>query len=100
MHQKNSLNNVINKKVTACFTGHRPQKLPWKFNEQDERCIEMKKKLKNEIIKSIESGYTSFISGMALGFDIICAEIILELKEIYPNIRLICALPCKDQTKC
>ena len=23
------------KSETACFTGHRSQKLPWKFNEQD-----------------------------------------------------------------
>ena len=24
--------------TTACVLGHRSQKLPWKFNENDERC--------------------------------------------------------------
>lgn len=27
---------------TACFTGHRSQKLPWRFNEEDVRCQAMK----------------------------------------------------------
>lgn len=67
--------------ATCCFTGHRPQSLPWKFNEQDERCLKMKERLRNEIIKAIKNGYKTFISGMALGFDMICAEIVLELKK-------------------
>ena len=41
----------------------------------------MKEKLRNEIIKAIKNGYTTFISGMALGFDMICEEIVLELKK-------------------
>ena len=57
----------------------------------------MKNKLKEEIIKAIKNGYTTFISGMALGFDMICAEIILQLKKEYPNIKLIGAIPCKHQ---
>lgn len=44
-------------------------------------------------------GYTTFISGMALGFDIICAEIVLELKKRYPLIKLIGAIPCRTQDK-
>lgn len=85
--------------TTCCFTGHRPQSLPWGYNEQDERCLKMKEKLEKEIVKAIEKGYLTFISGMALGFDIICAEIVLRLKERYPNIKLIGAIPCKMQDK-
>ena len=85
--------------TTCCFTGHRPQSLLWKFNEQDERCLRMKEKLRNEIIKSIKNGYTTFISGMALGFDMICAEMVLELKKTFPRIKLIGAIPCKMQDK-
>lgn len=66
---------------TCCFTGHRPQSLPWKFNEQGERCLKMKEQLRNEIIKAIKNGYKTFISGKALGFDMICAEMVLELKK-------------------
>lgn len=34
---------------------------------------------------------------MALGFDMICAEIVLEIKKKYPHIKLVCAIPCKNQ---
>lgn len=91
--------NIELSKITCCFTGHRPQKLPWGFNEDDEHCIEMKRKIKQAIINSIKNGYINFITGMALGFDMICAEIVLELKKSYPHIKLIAALPCKDQYK-
>lgn len=82
---------------TACFTGHRPQKLPWKFNEKDKSCVIMKKQLKKELIDAIKDGYNTFITGMALGFDMICAETVLELKKKYKHIKLIGALPCKNQ---
>lgn len=59
----------------------------------------MKNKLNEEIIKAIKNGYTTFISSMALGFDMICAEIILQLKKEYPDIKLIGAIPCKTQDK-
>ena len=29
----------LDKDIILCFTGHRSQKLPWKFNESDPRCI-------------------------------------------------------------
>lgn len=34
---------------TCSFTGHRSQKLPWRFNENDKRCLAMKTILKNHI---------------------------------------------------
>ena len=85
---------------TCCFTGHRPQKLPWGFDEDRNGCIAMKEIVKLEIQNSILNyGITHFISGMALGFDMIAAEIVLELKKNYPFITLECALPCKNQQK-
>ena len=38
-------------------------------------------------------GYGKFISGMAMGADIICSEVVLSLKNLYPQIRLECAVP-------
>ena len=51
------------------------------------------------IEKAILNGYTYFISGMALGIDMICAEIVLKLKKKYKNIILECAIPCLNQEK-
>lgn len=35
---------------------------------------------------------------MALGIDMLCAELVLSLKDKYLNIQLECAIPCKNQT--
>ena len=63
--------------------------------ENDERCIDLKRRLKDAIIEMItQNGVTHFISGMAIGVDMYAAEIVLELKETYPNISLEAAIPC------
>ena len=69
-------------KTKKCaFTGHRPQSLPFGFNEADDRCIALKQKLRDEIIRQIEeNGVTHFITGMAIGVDMFAAEIVLGLK--------------------
>lgn len=57
-------------KTTCCFTGHRPQKLPFKFDEQHPDCVRLKKLLRQELVRLItEAGVTHFITGMALGID-------------------------------
>ena len=82
---------------TVCFTGHRSQKLPWGFNEKDERCFITSLYAYVEIEGAIKSGKKHFISGMALGFDMMCAEIVLELKKKYEHVSLECAIPCNGQ---
>lgn len=89
--------NFLNNKV-CCFTGYRPQKCPWKFDENDKRYIKVKKQIEKEIKKAILNGYNTFICGMAIGFDLTCAEIVLKLKNKFKNIILIGALPCKTQS--
>ena len=93
----------MKKKMKTCaFTGHRPQNLPFGFNEEDERCIDLKKTLREQIINLIENeGVTHFISGMAIGVDMYAAEIVLGLKASYPGITLESAIPCESQAaKC
>lgn len=51
------------------------------------------------MIGCIEKGYQYFGAGGALGFDTLAANTVLELKNIYPHIKLILVLPCKEQTK-
>lgn len=82
---------------TVCFTGRRPQKLPWGYNESDERCLRLKEKLEKEIDLAIKNGATHFISGMALGVDMWAAEIVLEKKKKDSTITLEAAVPHKGQ---
>ncbi|MCM1217189.1 MAG: DUF1273 domain-containing protein [Roseburia sp.] len=82
----------------ACaFTGHRPSKLPWKDNEDDTGCVQLKQLLRTEISGLIEAGTTNFLSGMALGTDIWCAELVLTFREINSKVKLHCILPCREQ---
>lgn len=46
-------------KVCA-FTGHRPSKLPWRYNETDSRCVALKTVLTEQITALIEAGVTQF----------------------------------------
>ncbi len=83
---------------TACFTGHRPQSIPYLWNEISVQSIKLKNEIKSASIDLIENhNVAHFISGMALGVDMIAAEIVLDLKKKYPNITLECAIPCETQ---
>lgn len=83
---------------TCCFTGHRPESLPFKTNEKHPDCVRLKELLCQEMERLItENGVQHFISGMALGTDLIAAELVLELKEKYPQITLESAIPYEEQ---
>ena len=81
----------------CCFTGHRPENLPWKANELDERCICLKNLLSTAIDTAIEDGYRNFYCGMARGTDTYAAEILIEKKKIHKDIMIHAALPCPNQ---
>ncbi|MBR0596422.1 DUF1273 family protein [Clostridiales bacterium BAD-6] len=88
----------MEKRSTCCFTGHRPRSLPWGNNEQDLRCVHLKVLLRQEIQRLItKNNVTHFISGMAIGTDLIAAEVVLELKKQYQKITLESAIPHEEQ---
>ena len=87
----------MKKDTTCCFTGHRPEKLPWRFDEDDPRCIELKTRLRRAAEQAYEDGYRHFMTGMARGCDQYFAEIVLELKRQYPDITVEAAIPCEEQ---
>ena len=83
----------------CCFTGYRPSKFPFSLNSTSKEYNEMENNLLNTINDLISEGYTTFYSGMAMGFDIIAAEAVLLSKQNHPEkeIKLVCALPFIDQ---
>ena len=88
---------MTNEKSLA-FTGLRPHKLPWGFDESRPACLSLRIAIRERLIKLIEEeNVRRYLSGMAMGIDMICAEIVLELKERYPDITLEAALPNKEQ---
>jgi uncharacterized phage-like protein YoqJ len=83
------------RETTMCFSGHRPDKLPFKGDISIPEVKILVSKLCYEIDKSIKQGYTTFISGMAKGVDIWAAKYIIEKKNENKSIKLICAIPYK-----
>ncbi len=87
----------MSKKVCS-FIGHRPQIGLCRARERNHRCELLKEKLKAEIERQItENGVSHFISGMGLGVDTFAAEIVIDLKRVYPHITLEAAIPCEEQ---
>lgn len=77
----------------CCFTGHRPKFFPWHSDLNDKSAKQLLIELRKEILKAIEDGFYTFVCGGALGVDTWAAQIVLSVKESYPHIRLIIALP-------
>ena len=73
---------------SCAFTGHRTAEEP--FPE---------KQLKKEIKTLIKGGCLRFFCGMAQGFDLLSAELILREKKRNKDVRLIACLPCENQEK-
>ena len=76
---------------TCFFTGHR-------FIAAD-AIKDIKSRLNEELLNAINSGFTHFISGGAVGFDTLAAEQVLRLREDYNDIRLVLYLPCTNHTQ-
>ncbi len=81
----------------CAFTGHRPKKFPWGYDETDVRCVALKNVLAEQITKLVDAGYTDFFSGMAEGTDTWAALAVLALKKENPALKFHCVLPCEGQ---
>jgi len=87
----------LKKSITCAFTGYRSLLLPWKHDETNEKCLALKKQIREQIIKAVDDGYYYFICGMSLGCDIYFAELVLELKKTNSLIELIPTIPYEYQ---
>ena len=83
--------------ITCCFTGHRPQSLPWGTREDDPRCLELKLELAERLEGIYEAGWRHFLCGMALGCDMYFAEAVLALRDNHPDVTLEAVIPCGSQ---
>ncbi len=76
---------IIDKIRTCAFTGHR--KLDKDFNIETLRYI---------ISKIIDSGYNTFLVGMAVGFDSECFKLLENFRKT-EKIKIIACIPCETQ---
>ena len=72
--------------MNSClFTGHR-------YAPENALLIAKTRDVLSDLIENRE--VTEFYAGGAVGWDTICASLVLSLKEIYPKISLHLVLPC------
>lgn len=82
---------------SCCFTGHRPGKLPWGYNERDGRCLALKQRIADAVEAAYEQGYRHFLCGMAQGCDLYFCECVLSLRARCPDVTVEAAIPCPTQ---
>lgn len=87
----------MERETTCCFTGHRPEKLPWRNDESDPRCLALKARLAEALDEAYEKGMRHFICGMARGADFYFCEAALALRARRPGVTVEAAIPCEEQ---
>lgn len=78
------------------FTGHRPDKIADHSGSRGEVEIAIRKRVAEEIVRLSKEGATTFLSGMAPGFDLWAADEVLRLRgegRIGEEVRLLLAIP-------
>ena len=85
------------KQISCCFTGHRPEKLPWRYNEEDPHCLSLKRRIADAVEAAYQEGYRHFLCGMALGCDLYFCEAVQALRDSRPGVTVEAAIPCPTQ---
>jgi len=70
---------------TVAFTGHRTY------------CGQADDTLRRAVGAAYARGCRTFLSGMAVGFDLAAAEAVLECRAVCPGLRLVAVIPFKGQ---
>ena len=87
----------MERETTCCFTGHRPDKLPWGTDESGQACLALKARIGRALERAYEAGFRHFVCGMARGADLYFAEAVLALRDRYPEVTFEAARPCTTQ---
>jgi uncharacterized phage-like protein YoqJ len=87
----------MDRMLSCCFTGHRIEKLPWRENEGDARCIELKHRIYEAVKDAYYSGIRHFICGMATGCDMYFCEATMAFRQEHENLTLEAAIPWDGQ---
>lgn len=76
---------IADRRTSVAFTGHRT----YRGAAADA--------LRRTVGELYARGFRTFLSGMAVGFDLAAAEAVLELRERVPGVRLVAAVPFRGQ---
>lgn len=83
----------------CAFTGHRPTRFTFKYDENDPACAALKAVLAKQIERLYRQGVTRYLTGCALGVDMWAGEAVLALAKLHPEISLRCIVPFAGQER-
>lgn len=78
--------------ITCAFSGHRVL-----GGEEAEKAL--RAEVRRAVSEMIGRGYTRFLCGMAMGFDVMAGEVVLELRRDLPELRLVAVVPFEGQER-
>ena len=84
----------------ACsFSGHRAEKLPWRYKEDAPECLALKALIADLLSEAYDAGFRRFYCGMATGADMYCGEAVVALRDRYPDVTLEAVIPFRGQER-
>lgn len=88
---------------SVAFTGYRPSKLPFGYDMESDAAIALYNNLTNEYRKLIDKGFRFFLTGGAVGCDLMAADVVLSLKKEYKKLQIpvyhVLCIPCYNHFK-
>lgn len=84
---------MIKVEKIVSFTGHRTNKLP----NSEEKLDCLRNAVYQEVLNALCDGHNTFMMGMCYGFDLLCAEVVLNIRTTEP-MNLIGVVPFREQT--
>ena len=85
-----------NNQVVA-FTGHRKERILQGCGNNPHVLGQIREAVREQVAELYGQGYNVFYTGMANGFDMIAAEAVLQVKDVYRDITLVAAVPFRKQ---
>ena len=90
-------NPSISRESTCCFAGHRPDRLPSGWRQDPTALAPLTAALDQAIGQAVKDGSRLFLTGMALGVDMLAARLVLHRRNRGEPVSLGAVLPCPRQ---
>lgn len=85
-------------RIKSCaIISHSPMRFAWGFDEDDDECQELKRRLLDQIALLREHGIKRFYTACDCSAGLYAAEMINGLKEKDTELELICVIPHEEQ---
>jgi len=93
------MDEKISIEASVCFTGYRPGKLSFGYDDASPAYTALAAAISREIELLVGGGMRIFYCGMAQGSDMLCAEALFALRESrgWADVTLRAVLPCAGQ---